>query len=276
MEKSSSIPKIIHFVWIGTKPKSELILKCIESWKKFCPDYEIKEWGNDAAEKISNRYMQEALAAKKYAFVSDYLRLYALKTEGGFYFDTDLEITQPLKKEMHQFDFISGYENWKGHISPVVTAFMGAKKGCPIISDLLSEYDDISFLINGEPDLTTNTARITAYFEEKFGLTEPYDKNATTKLNDCGILYPSYIFCTPETGKENYAIHHFNASWIVYENWSRKKLLSIWRYRLVLFKNLFYQEEDKLPMREGERWIKKWQINKNAFIALLKKDKKKS
>ena len=168
MEKSSSIPKIIHFVWIGTKPKSELILKCIESWKKFCPDYEIKEWGNDAAEKISNRYMQEALAAKKYAFVSDYLRLYALKTEGGFYFDTDLEITQPLKKEMHQFDFISGYENWKGHISPV-TAFMGAKKGCPIISDMLSEYDDISFLINGEPDLTTNTTRITAYFEEKFG-----------------------------------------------------------------------------------------------------------
>ncbi|MBP3499276.1 MAG: hypothetical protein J6J97_04225 [Akkermansia sp.] len=275
MEKSSSIPKIIHFVWIGTKPKSELILKCIESWKKFCPDYEIKEWGNDAAEKISNRYMQEALAAKKYAFVSDYLRLYALKTEGGFYFDTDLEITQPLKKEMHQFDFISGYENWKGHISPV-TAFMGAKKGCPIISDMLSEYDDISFLINGEPDLTTNTTRITAYFEEKFGLTEPYDKNATTKLNDCGILYPSYIFCTPEKGKENYAIHHFNGSWKVYENWSRKKLLSIWRYRLVLFKNLFYQEEDKLPMREGERWIKKWQINKNAFIALLKKDKKKS
>ena len=276
MEKSSSIPKIIHFVWIGTKPKSELILKCIESWKKFCPDYEIKEWGNDAAEKISNRYMQEALAAKKYAFVSDYLRLYALKTEGGFYFDTDLEITQPLKKEMHQFDFISGYENWKGHILPVVPAFMGAKKGCQIISDLLSEYDDISFLINGEPDLTTNTARITAYFKEKFGLTEPYDKNATTKLNDCGILYPSYIFCTPETGKENYAIHHFDASWKVYENWSRKGLLSIWRYRLALFKNLFYQEEDKLPMREGERWIKKWQINKNAFIALLKKDKKKS
>ena len=80
MEKSSSIPKIIHFVWIGTKPKSELILKCIESWKKFCPDYEIKEWGNDAAEKISNRYMQEALAAKKYAFVSDYLRLICTTT----------------------------------------------------------------------------------------------------------------------------------------------------------------------------------------------------
>ena len=78
------IPKIIHYVWVGGKSKSELILKCIDSWKKYCPDYEMKEWNDEAIASIDNRYMREALEAKKYAFASDYIRLYALKNEGAF------------------------------------------------------------------------------------------------------------------------------------------------------------------------------------------------
>ena len=84
------IPKIIHYVWVGSAPKSDLILKCIESWKKYCPDYKIREWNNDDVSRIDNAYVKEAFNCKKWAFVSDYLRLYALKTQGGFYFDSDL------------------------------------------------------------------------------------------------------------------------------------------------------------------------------------------
>jgi len=73
-----NIPKKIHYVWIGESPKSEFILKCIESWRKHLPDFEIKEWGNDSLLKIENRYAIEAYNNKKWAFVSDYIRLYAL------------------------------------------------------------------------------------------------------------------------------------------------------------------------------------------------------
>lgn len=266
------IPKIIHYVWVGGKPKSELIRKCIDSWKKYCPDYEIKEWNDEAIASIDNRYMWEALEAKKYAFASDFIRLYALKTDGGFYFDTDLEITQPIEG-MCQYEFVSGYENWYGHMAPI-TAFMGASKDSVIIADLLAEYDDLPFVVDGQLDMMTNTMRITRYFSQKYGLSEPYNGHNTTQLGDDGILFPSYVFCTPEEGKENYAIHHFNASWKVRENWERKKLFSIWRYRLALFKHMFDQDEEVYPMSENERWVKKWNISKSTFVGLLKKEKR--
>ena len=120
------IPKIIHYVWVGNNPKPDLVLKCIESWKKYCPDYKIKEWNNNDISNINNIYVKEAFECKKWAFVSDYLRLYALKNIGGFYFDSDLEITQPIDK-FRDKAFISGYENWHGEYSPI-TAFMGGRK----------------------------------------------------------------------------------------------------------------------------------------------------
>ncbi|MDC9583309.1 glycosyltransferase, partial [Xenorhabdus sp. PR6a] len=77
------IPKKIHYVWVGNQPKSELILKCIDSWKKHLPDYEIIEWNNEKFEKIKNTYSEQAFQNRKWAFVSDYIRLYALYHEGG-------------------------------------------------------------------------------------------------------------------------------------------------------------------------------------------------
>lgn len=267
------IPKIIHYIWIGGKPKPDLILRCIESWKKFCPDYEIREWNDDDAAKIDNHYMREALAAKKYAFASDVIRLHALKNEGGFYLDTDVELTQSIDK-MRQYDFVSGYEDWQGIYAPIVSAFMGATKENNIINDLISEYEKLSFIVDGEPDLTPNTARITAYFKRRFGINEPYDNHATTRLGNNGIIFPSYFFCLPEEGKENYAIHHFNASWHVHDNYKRKNIISICHHRLALFKRLFTQDEDKYPMRPNEIWLKKWHIGGDTVVALLKKERK--
>ena len=206
------IPKIIHYVWVGNNPKPDLVLKCIESWKKYCPDYKIKEWNNNDISNITNIYVKEAFECKKWAFVSDYLRLYALKNIGGFYFDSDLEITQPIDK-FRDKAFISGYENWHGEYSPI-TAFMGAEKDNNIISNLLKEYDNLHFIVNGKMNQTTNTIRISKYLQKTFNLKMPYNGMRETELCEKHIIYPSYYFCTPENNKENYAIHHFNGSWI--------------------------------------------------------------
>ena len=90
------IPKKIHYVWFGDKDFGEIEKKCMETWRKGLPEYEIVRWGNDCIDKVDNRYFREAIAAKQYAFASDYVRLYALYHEGGIYMDTDEEVIKPL------------------------------------------------------------------------------------------------------------------------------------------------------------------------------------
>ena len=90
------IPKKIHYCWFGRGEKPKDALKCIESWKKFCPDYEILEWNEDNFDLTQNRYMKEAYEAKKWAFVSDYARLKIIYDNGGIYLDTDVEIIKPI------------------------------------------------------------------------------------------------------------------------------------------------------------------------------------
>ncbi|HBN5713989.1 TPA: glycosyltransferase, partial [Morganella morganii] len=87
------IPKKIHYVWVGNKPKPQLVLDCISTWEAHFPDYEIIEWNNEKFKDISNKYAEEAFANKRWAFVSDYIRLHALYHEGGIYLDTDVEVT---------------------------------------------------------------------------------------------------------------------------------------------------------------------------------------
>jgi mannosyltransferase OCH1-like enzyme len=104
------IPKVIHYCWFGGKPLPELAKKCIASWKKKCPDYEIKEWNETNFDLSSNRYLQEAIKMKKWAFASDYIRLAVLYNEGGIYLDTDVEILKPLDKFLRH-DFFTNFEN---------------------------------------------------------------------------------------------------------------------------------------------------------------------
>lgn len=90
------IPKIIHYCWFGGNPLPELAVKCIESWKKYCPDYEIKRWDESNFDLKCCDYVKEAYQAKKWAFVSDYVRFKVLYDEGGLYFDTDVELIKPI------------------------------------------------------------------------------------------------------------------------------------------------------------------------------------
>lgn len=218
--KENRIPKIIHYCWFGNKKKPELVEKCIKSWQKYCPDYEIREWNNTDLIDCNNQYVQEAYKSKKYAFVSDYFRLYALYNYGGIYFDSDNEIFKSFDRFL-DLDFFSGYENWNGIISSF-TAVVGAKKDNHIIKDLLDEYNDLHFIKpDGTLDLYPNTKRVTTYFQKKYSFVPPYDSTYTKYLEDKSIIFPANVFCNYEEGK-SYAVHHFNASWC-------EKQLSFWQ-----------------------------------------------
>jgi len=260
------IPKIIHFVWVGNSPKSKLILDCMASWKKYCPDYKIIEWDNDSVKKINNKYLNQAFQCKKWAFVSDYLRLYALEKFGGFYFDSDLEITQNIDN-FRKNKFITGYEFYDNIVLPF-TAFVGAEQHSVIVQELLSEYDNIDFIkADGTLDLTTNTIRVSNLFGKKYGVVKPYDGTKKTKLGTDGVIEPWWFFCTPRANADNYAIHHFNGSWV--SGYSRKQKAKIGKYTLVRFRKIF--KTNNIPLNYNEKMIFRIKTGKKSFYAIIKR-----
>lgn len=220
----SKIPKIIHYCWFGGNPLSKLAEDCIESWKKHCPDYEFVRWDESNFDLNCNRYVLEAYNSKKWAFVTDYVRLYALYHYGGIYMDTDVEVVQSLDQFLYH-DAFTGCENEKF----CVTGLMAARKNHPWIKSLLSYYDDRSFILpDGDYDHTPNTEVITDYTIKEYGW-KPLDK--FQELKDGLVIYPFEYFCSKdyETGEiyktENtYSIHHFNGSWHTEEEkkWRKK------------------------------------------------------
>lgn len=262
------IPKIIHFVWVGNAPKPDLVNQCIKSWRKYCPDYKIMEWGNDCLKEINNAYVTEAFQEKKWAFVSDYIRLWALNKFGGFYFDSDLEITNDIDK-FRKDKFVTGYESIAGIVWPF-TAFMGAEKDSNIIKELLSQYDNLHFINpDGTYNQLTNTIRVSEYFGKKYGIVAPYDGTKTTKLGDDGIIYPYWYFCTPVNGKPNYSIHLFNGSWL--DGWNRKNKLVIGNFSIVRFRRVHHT--NTIPMKPGEKMLCKIYVSPKKFYALIRTSK---
>ena len=205
------IPKIIHYCWFGRGKLPELAEKCIASWKEVLPEYDIKEWNEDNFDLDLYPYTREAYNAKKYAFVTDVVRLYALYTEGGIYMDTDVEILKPMDRFLHHEAF-SGFES-NGNIP---TGLMASEKGSTWAKEMLRYYDNNHFLRQDNSfDMTTNVVIIT-------NLMKPYGFKATNQYQELEhfTLYPSNFFCPkdPETGvihltEETYCIHHFNGSW---------------------------------------------------------------
>lgn len=207
------IPKIIHYCWFGHGPKSALAVKCIDSWKRSLPEYELKEWNEDNFNLNQNRYIKEAYENKKYAFVTDYVRLFALYSDGGIYMDTDVEVIGSFNSFLYHPAF-SGFET-DGNVP---TGMMGAEKGSIWAKELLDGYQKRTFILpDGSMDLTTNTTVITQYMVSKgLILNNKYQEFA----NLCAI-YPSDYFCPKDhrTGKirctENtVCIHHFAGSWL--------------------------------------------------------------
>lgn len=260
------IPKKIHYVWVGNSPKSQLILNCIESWKTQLPDYELIEWGNESIKDIDIPYLHEAYEHKKWAFVSDVIRLYALYTQGGIYLDTDVEVRDSFNSFL-KHDFFSGYELHNNIYSPIVTAVMGARPQNSIIKDLLDNYKLNSFITDKNRfNLLPNTARVTKYFEQKFKISPPYDGETTLYLTENSVIYPYYFFCTPKKNKPNYSIHLFDGSWI--PGFARRDKVTFAGYSITRFKRVANNET--LDLGINDQIILIINVSKNKKFALIR------
>lgn len=207
-----SIPKVIHYCWFGRGEMPPLAKKCIKSWKKKCPDYQIICWNEENFDLNQNRYMQEAYRQKKWAFVSDYVRLKVIYDHGGIYLDTDVELLKPLDDLLHYSGFM-GFDE-KGIVATGLG--FGGEKGNPIVGELLKDYADISFIRDdGSCDLTPCPDRNTATLK-RLGM----DINVTDQTFMGTVFLPREYLCPMDyyTGKKTvtkntYSIHHYCASW---------------------------------------------------------------
>ncbi len=158
------IPRIIHYCWFGRGAMPELALKCIDSWHKHMPDWEYVFWNEDNFDVSSYPYTQEAYDAKKFAFVSDVVRLKALKEFGGVYFDVDFEVYKPFDDLLHHGAF-AGFEGSKQN--PVMMGVIASAPGGQWVSMQLERYEGRHFIVNGKPDLTTNVKFIFDWMKER-------------------------------------------------------------------------------------------------------------
>lgn len=206
------IPKVIHYCWFGGKPIPEKDKKCIESWKKFCPDFEIKEWNENNYDIEKNKYMSDAYKEKKWGFVPDYARFDIIYNEGGFYLDTDVELIKPLE-ELRENEAYMGFES-KRWINGGIG--FGANAKNKLIKELRDMYENINFYNeDGSLNIKPSPYYITEFLEKK-GL----QRNNKMQLIDTMKIYPTEYFAAKDyiTGKvtktkNTISIHQYNASW---------------------------------------------------------------
>ena len=206
------IPKIIHYCWFGRGEMPELALKCMESWHRIMPDYQYKLWNEDNFDLGICPYVKEAYEARKFAFVTDYVRLFALYTEGGIYMDTDVEVLKPYDDLLCLPGF-TGYEGSK--FMPPVTGTIASEADNEWVKEQLDAYDGIHFLLpDGGMDLTTNTVRISGIMK-RGGFIQDGKKSVYKDMH----IFPVEYFCPRQTTgevlitKDTYCDHHFMGSW---------------------------------------------------------------
>lgn len=210
------IPKIIHYCWFGKGAKPELVERCIASWHMHMPEWELKAWTEDNFDiSAAPQYVQEAYAAKKYAFVSDYVRLWALEREGGVYLDTDVEVLRSLEPLIEDTVFIGLEESLA--LLPS-TCVMGCEAHCQWGKDMLNTYDNARFVReDGSLDMTTNVQRL----GERMVQGGLQHKREMQYLPQWGLRVYTHDYFSPITStrvmrksKNTYCIHRFAGSWV--------------------------------------------------------------
>ncbi len=213
MSKEALIPKKIHYMWLGRAPIPDNLKKCIESWRKYCPDYEIIEWNEDNYDIDKHSYMKQAYDAKAYGFVPDYARLDILYNEGGIYLDTDVEIKRNIDDLLCQEAFC-GVEKWQilnfGGLS-------GAIKNHPMIKKFLDARKDVYYL-DADGNQNRNTC---GFYDTQVAIENGYKINGKTQSVGGMNIY-AYDFFHPydymsgivnET-ENTYSVHWFNGGWL--------------------------------------------------------------
>jgi hypothetical protein len=214
--EEQKIPKIIHYCWFGGQEIPEKNRRWMESWKRFCPDYEIMEWNESNYDVIKNEYMYEAYQAKKWGFVPDYARLDIICKYGGIYLDTDVELVANLDDLLYQHAF-AGVERWSAGMHVNLGLGFGAERDSKIMKELLKDYTDRHFIKeDGSLDLTTSPSIQTENLLKKgLQLNGEYQV-----LQDGVTIYPEKMFSSKslstriiETSDYTKSIHHYDASW---------------------------------------------------------------
>lgn len=204
------IPKIIHYCWFGRGEKTPLMIKCIKSWKKFCPDFKIIEWNEDNFDINSTLWTKQAYETNKYAFVADYVRIYALKKYGGIYMDTDQELIKPITPFLAHNMFL-GFMDCQ-----ISAGIIGACASTQILSEIFDYYQDREFIIQDKQDLTPNTEWMTEIFVS-------HGLKIEDKQQEIGggvVVYPRTYFCPTscvsikkDYSSDTVSIHHWAMSW---------------------------------------------------------------
>lgn len=223
------IPKVIHYCWFGRNPLPELAVKCIASWKKYLPDYEIKEWNEDNFDVNIVPYTSEAYVAKKYAFVSDYARFWILYHHGGLYFDTDVEVVAPIDDIIARGSFMGCEREATGAtVSAVAPGLgLGANPGLGLYADLLAKYSKIHFIA---ADGTFNQTTIVEYTSDLLSQ-KGLKAVSGIQLVDGIYIYPKEYFCplgldgVMRITSNTRSIHHYMASWSDKRNPIKKEWL---------------------------------------------------
>lgn len=248
------IPRIIHYCWFGKNPLPESARKCIASWKKYLPDYEIKEWNEDNFDVNIIPYTAEAYRVKKYAFVSDYARFWILYKYGGLYFDTDVEVIKNMDDIIAKGPFMGCENEANPGATPTELGVnpglgLGVNPGLGLYAEILQKYSSLHFI--DEKGLF-NLKTVVEYTTEQLcvhGL-----RNIAGIQVVAGIwIYPRCYFNPKdyETGQisiteDTYSIHHFAASWHPWYATLEKKL---W--------NMCGMKNHEILYR-GIRKLKKW------------------
>ncbi len=225
------IPKIIHYCWFGRGEKPASVKRCIASWRKHCPGFEIREWNEDNCDYLSIPFMAEAYQAKKYAFVSDVMRLIVLEQDGGVYFDTDVEVIKDISPLLKNEGFI-GFENDQFVASGLVLA---SEAHHPVIQAMIDEYKKLHFI---DPDGSFNPVgcpHLNSDVMERFGLVRNGEEQIVSGIH----VYPEDFFNPMDstTGKlsktrNTYSIHWYSMSWMSKKTQIRVKLGRIVRRAL--------------------------------------------
>ena len=211
LRRKNMIPKIIHYIWLGGKPLPKVAKECIESWEKYCPDYEIKRWDESNLNLDINKYCRQAYDCGKYAFASDVLRYDILYNEGGIYLDIDVKLIKNIDVFLSNHLFMCMEDS--NYVAPGL--IVGAEKGNRHLSKMSEIYNGLDFIKDNKENLTTICELTTNYFTS-IGLIK---KDICQSFDDVTIYDSSYF--NPfdrNTGKilkkENtYSIHLYFASW---------------------------------------------------------------
>ena len=196
------IPKIIHYIWVGGKEKPNDIKRCMSTWGKHLDGYEIIEWNESNFDINHHPFVKAAYEAKKWAYVSDYIRAYAIYNYGGIYLDTDILLLDNFELFLENRAFV-GFEN----PNYPFTAVFGAEKGHPLVKDMLDYYDELDAYHFDFKN--NNTISVSDILINKYGCKVG---NTFQNLTEGIAVYPDTVLCNPS--KDSVSIHVFTGTWL--------------------------------------------------------------